>query len=148
MCLGRFEQPVRLGNVMSLENSLDGVVQQIPDCVAAGMVDIDTGRLLGIRGADSQPQEVNDLLAAAAGDLFQGPTVVSIEKMFQAACGMNPDAGCPPSREVIVFSDHYMHVFVRDERHAGQVLMTVCRPTASVGLVLAKAHASLAHLTC
>lgn len=128
---------------MSLTQTLNQVVQNVPECVAAGVVDIGTGMLLGIKTVDSHPQEVIDLLAAATGDLFQGPTVVSIEKLFKKARGLDPNSDDHYFREIIVLSDNLIHVFVRGRTHSGQVLVTVCRPTANMGMVLTKTRGSL-----
>lgn len=129
---------------MSLNEALNDVVRQVPDCVAAGMVDLETGMLLGIKTVDSHPQEVIDLLAAATGDLFQGPTVVSIEKMFKKARGLDPNNDHHYFREIIVLSDNLIHVFVRGKEDDGQVLVTVCRPSANMGMVLTKTRSCVA----
>lgn len=105
--------------------------------MAAGYVDIDTGMLLGIKTVDSHPQQVIDLLAAATGDLFQGPTVVSIEKIFKKQRGLDPDDPEHYFKEIIVLSSNLIHVFVRST-NGQQVLVTVCRPTANMGMVLTK----------
>ena len=67
---------------MSLDRALAQVIESVPDCIAAGLVDMTTGMLLGIRTVDSHPQEVIDLVAAATGDLFQGSNVTTIERLF------------------------------------------------------------------
>jgi hypothetical protein len=40
-------------------------VTQIPECVAAGYVDMATGMLLAVNTVDSHPQEVLDTVSAA-----------------------------------------------------------------------------------
>ena len=63
---------------MSLDNVLREAVRTIPECIAAGIIDLNSGMLLAIKTVDSHPQEVLDMLAAATGDLFQGENVVNI----------------------------------------------------------------------
>ncbi|MGW6424554.1 hypothetical protein ACWF82_17930 [Nocardia sp. NPDC055053] len=45
---------------------------EVPDCVAAGVIDLSTSMLLSVETVDNHPPEVLDLLAAATLDLFQG----------------------------------------------------------------------------
>lgn len=127
---------------MSLENELANVQRNVPECVAAGFVDIKTGMLLAIRTVDSHPQEVLDLVAAATGDLFQGQNVSAIESMFKRARGVQDD-GHHYFQEIIVLSDNLIHVFQRAKRNEDMVLVTVCRASANLGMVIAKARASL-----
>jgi len=71
-----------------LEQELQNAISSIPECVAAGYVDLSTGMLLGIKTVDSHPAEVLELLAAATADMFQGTNVVTIENMFKKARGV------------------------------------------------------------
>jgi hypothetical protein len=61
----------------TLDTVLQKSVTSVPDCVAAGYVDLASGMLLGVKTVDSHPQEVIELLAAATADLFQGPSVAA-----------------------------------------------------------------------
>lgn len=59
---------------MSLDATLQKAVTSIPECVAAGFVDLASGMVLSIKTVDSHPSEVFELLAAATADLFQART--------------------------------------------------------------------------
>lgn len=128
---------------MSLDTELANVQRVVPECVAAGYVDMKTGMLLGIKTLDSHPQEVIDLVAAATGDMFQGPNVSAIERTFKKIRGVKDD-GHHYFQEIIVLSDNLLHVFQRAKRNEDMVLVTVCRVSANLGMVLAKARAALA----
>lgn len=127
-----------------LDNMLQKAVTSIPDCIAAGYVDLESGMLLGIKSVDSQPQEVVELLAAATADLFQGPNVQAIEKLFRRARGLQED-GKHYFQEVIVNSDNLVHVFLRGKRQQ-QVATFVCRKGANLGMVLTKARMAMPEL--
>lgn len=127
---------------MSLETAIADATKVVPECVAMGLVDITTGMLLAIRTVDSHPQEVIDLVAAATGDLFQGANVTQIEKLFKRIRGVTDD-GHHYFQEIIVLSDNLIHVFQRCKRKEDMVLVTVCRVSANLGMVLTKARASL-----
>lgn len=128
---------------MSLDQALATVQKNVPECVAAGLVDMKTGMLLGVKTVDSHPQEVLDLVAAATGDLFQGSNVASIEQMFKRARGVKDD-GHHYFQEILILSDNLLHVFQRCKRTEDLVMVTVCRISANLGMVLAKSRAALA----
>ena len=127
---------------MSLDNALTKAQQTVPECVAAGYVDMSTGMLLGAKTVDSHPQEVLDLVAAATADLFQGQSVTAIEKLFRKSRGQTED-GRHYFKDIIVFSDNLLHVFLRSKKKADQVLVFVCRGSANIGMVLAKSRSIL-----
>lgn len=128
---------------MSLDDELANLQKNVPECVASGYVDMKTGMLLGIRTVDSHPSEVIDLVAAATGDLFQGQNVTNIEQMFKKVRGVKDD-GHHYFQEIIVLSDNLIHVFQRAKRNEDMVLVTVCRGSANLGMVLTKARGALA----
>lgn len=127
---------------MSLDQVLSQVVASVPECVAAGYVDAASGMLLAIRTVDSHPREVIDLLAAATGDLFNGPNVSMIETMFKRARGVS-DTGQHYFQEIIVNSDNLIHVFLRSKASQDYVAVFVCRRTANLGMALTKARMAM-----
>lgn len=130
---------------MALEHALTKVQQTIPECVALGYVDMSTGMLLAVKTVDSHPQEVIDLVAAATADLFQGPSVTTIEKLFRRSRGQ-PEDGSHYFREMVVFSENLLHVFLRGKRRPEHALVAVCRASANIGMVLTKTRLSLSEV--
>lgn len=124
---------------MSLDIALSKAQQDVPECVAVGYVDMSTGMLLGVRTLDSHPQEVLDLVAAATADLFQGKSVVAIEKLFRKSRGQ-PEDGRHYFNEIVVFSENLIHVFIRSKKLPMQSIVFVTRATANVGMVLSKSR--------
>ena len=45
----------------TLDNALQKAVTNVPECVAAGYVDLSTGMLLAIKTVDSHPSEILEL---------------------------------------------------------------------------------------
>ena len=129
---------------MSLDNALQKAVTAIPECVASGYVDLSSGMLLGIKSVDSHPSQVIELLAAATSDLFQGPSVQAIEKLFRSARGV-PENGQHYFQEIIVNSDNLIHVFLRGKKQE-QVATFVCRKGANLGMVLTKARTAMVEI--
>ena len=127
---------------MSLDTALAKAQGSVPECVAAGYVDMSTGMLLGVRTVDSHPQEVLDLVSAATADLFQGQNVTAIEKLFRKARGHDED-GKHYFNEILVFSENLLHVFLRSKRYRDQAAVFVCRGSVNIGMALTKSRLSL-----
>lgn len=130
---------------MSLEIAIEKAVASVPECVAAGYVDMATGMLLGAKTTDSQPVDALDLIAASAADLFQGANVSSIEKMFKDARGIT-DENHQCFKEIVVFSDNLLQVLLRGQRHTDHAVMFLCRKSANIGMVLTKSRLALPEL--
>jgi len=128
----------------NLSSALQSSISNIPECLAAGYIDLSSGMLLGIKSVDSQPPEVVELLAAATADLFQGANVRMIENIFKKARGLKED-GHHYFQEFIVNSENLIHVFIRgkNEEH---VSCFVCRKSANLGMVLTKARSAMSAL--
>jgi hypothetical protein len=115
-------------------------MSQIPECVAAGYVDMATGMLLSVKTVDSHPQEVLDMVSAATVDLFQGVNVTAIETMFKKTRGVTGADDQHYFQEILVFSDNLLHTFLRCKKNVNHVLVFVCRKSANVGMVIAKSR--------
>lgn len=126
----------------SLDSALQKAVTNIPECVAAGYVDLASGMVLSIKTVDSHPSSVIELLAAATADLFQGPNVSAIEQAFRKARGLPENHDHHYFQEIIVNSENLIHVFLRGKRQQ-QVAAFVCRKGANLGMVLTKARMSM-----
>ena len=124
---------------MSLDAALQKSVSEVPECVAAGYVDLSTGMLLAIKTVDSHPSEVLDVLAAATADMFQGPNVQLIESLFKKARGIANDAH-HYFQEMIVMSDNLVHVFMRSKSNEEHVVGFVCRKSVNLGMALTKSR--------
>lgn len=112
--------------------------QEIPDCLASGVVDMATGMLLSFDTNDSHPAEVLDLLAGATLDLFQGRNVVMIEDVFKERRGVISDQHY--FQEILVNSDNLTHLFVRNNQNEDVVAVVVCRRSVNVGMLFAQAR--------
>jgi len=124
-----------------LNNVLQTAIASIPECVAAGYIDLSSGMLLGIKSVDSHPTEVVELLAAATADLYQGTNVQIIESIFKKARGLKED-GHHYFQEFIINSDNLIHIFMRGKNEE-QVACFVCRRSANLGMALTKARSSM-----
>ncbi|BCB81423.1 hypothetical protein GCM10022251_18100 [Phytohabitans flavus] len=127
---------------MSISQAVTNVVkdfrQTVPDCVAAGIVDMSTGMLLAVDTVDSHPSEVLDLLAAATFDMFQGRNVVMIEEIFNKRRGIERTGHY--FREILVNSENLVHLFMRGTATDDMVAVVVCRRSVNIGMLFAQAR--------
>ncbi|MGV6805107.1 MAG: hypothetical protein ACWA49_12945 [Ruegeria sp.] len=126
---------------MSIEAALTDAMETIPDCIAAGYIDMETGMLLGTSTSDAAGSDVMDTLAIAVANLFQGRGIKAFEEMLQAAGLQEPEN--PGFGEIAVFSNDRLHVFLRTRKYPEHVVCYICQDSANVGLALTKSHLSL-----
>lgn len=124
---------------MSLDREIAKAIGDVPECLAAGYVDLSSGMLLGAKTVDSHPAEVLDLVAAATADLYQGPNVSTIEKIFKKTRGVE-DPNLRYFQEFVIFSDNLVHFFIRGKKNPEQVACFVCRKSVNLGMGLVKAR--------
>ncbi len=125
-----------------LEAALGRAQSDVPECVASGCVDMSTGLLIGLKTTDSHPSDVLDLVAAATAELFQGASVSTIEQMFRQSRRV-PEDGLHYFQEILVLSTNLLHVFLRFPRRQDHAVVFVCRRSANLGMVTAKARMAL-----
>lgn len=125
-----------------LESALARAQSDIPECVASGCVDMSTGLLIGVRTTDSHPSDVLDLVAAATADLFQGPSISTIEQMFRKSRNVAED-GYHYFQEITALSTNLLHVFLRSQRKPDHAVVFVCRRSANFGMVTSKARLAM-----
>jgi hypothetical protein len=121
---------------MSVESILTKSMKEVPKAIAAGVVDMATGMLLGVKTVDSHPQEVLDLVSAATKDLFEGDNVTAIEDTFKRARGVQTSERY--FKEIIVFSTNLVHIFARLKSMPSMVVVVICRTDTNLGLALVK----------
>lgn len=127
----------------NLDQAIQTAISSIPECLAAGYVDVSSGMLLSVKTIDSHPREVLDLVAAATADIFQGSNVSMIEQLFRKARGLPPDANAHYFQEIIVNSENLLHIFMRGKRYPDYIICFVCRKSANLGMALTKARMQL-----
>lgn len=127
----------------NLDQAIQTAISGIPECLAAGYVDVSSGMLLAVKTIDSHPREVLDLVAAATADIFQGPNVSMIEQLFKKARGLPADSDHHYFQEIIVNSENLLHIFMRGKRYPDYIICFVCRKSANLGMALTKARMQL-----
>lgn len=112
--------------------------QEVPECLASGVVDMATGMLLTFETTDSHPSEVLDLLAGATLELFQGRTVTMIEDIFKERRGLTTTERY--FQEILVNSTNLTHLFIRNNVNEDVVVVVVCPKSVNIGMLFAAAR--------
>ncbi len=126
---------------MSIETAIHTAMSAIPDCIAAGYVDMETGMLLSVESADTDDAEALENLALAVSNLFQGRGVKAFERLLRTAGLDNSEH--PGFGEIAVFSKDRLYIFLRTREYPDHVVCYICRDSANIGLALTKSHLSL-----
>jgi len=127
-----------------IDDVLKQVVGRVDGGVACGVVDLDTGMLLGIHNAASYPQSLNEMVAGATMDMFRGPNIARIEQAVRAQRG-EPEDGAHYFDEIHVTSRHNYH-FAKTVKDGRFVVMLVTRKTTNLGMGWASLKAAIAAL--
>jgi predicted regulator of Ras-like GTPase activity (Roadblock/LC7/MglB family) len=115
-----------------IDDACKEVVDKVDGALAAGVVDLDTGMLLGIYNGAQYTQTLNEVVAAAAMDLFRGPNVGRIEQMVRAHRGL-PENGDRYFEEIHVSSKNNYH-FMKTVKGGKAVIVLVTKKTTNIGM--------------
>lgn len=118
-----------------LDTAITSAKTQVPDCVAVGLVDLDSALLLAYKTTDQHPESILSMVAAAAQEMFEGANVKTIESLFAERRGV---AGESLINEVWFGTKGTQHFMVRGGRGGRQVVVFVCAKAANIGMILAK----------
>lgn len=115
-----------------IDEACKDVVTKVEGAIACGVVDLDTGMLLGIHNSAQYTQTLNEIVAGATMDLFRGPNVGRIEQMVRAHRGA-PENGEHYFQEVHVTSAHNFH-FMKTLRGGKAVIVLITKKTTNIGM--------------
>lgn len=135
---GENEEEAMMGKI---DEACKEVVNNVDGAVACGVVDLDTGMLLGIHNSAQYTQTLNEVVAAATMDLFRGPNVGRVEQMVRAHRGI-PEDGEHYFQEVHITSANNYH-FAKTMKGGKAVMMLVTKKTTNIGMGWAELKAAL-----
>lgn len=115
-----------------IDDACRDVVGKVEGAVACGVVDLDTGMLLGIHNGAQYTQTLNEIVAAATMDLFRGGNIARIEQMVRAHRGL-PENGDHYFQEIHVTSAHNYH-FAKTIKGGKAVIMLVTKKSTNIGM--------------
>jgi hypothetical protein len=115
-----------------IDDACREVVNKVDGAVAAGVVDLETGMLLGIHNGAQYTQTLNEIVAAACMDLFRGSNIGRIQEMVRSHRGV-PENGENYFHEIHVTSEHDFH-FAKTLKKGRAVMMLVTKKSTNIGM--------------
>jgi hypothetical protein len=115
-----------------MDDACRDVVTKVDGAVACGVVDLETGMLLGIHNIAQYTQTLNEIVAAATMDLFRGANIGRVEQLVRAHRGQ-PETGEHYFQEIHVTSNHNYH-FAKTLKGGRAVIMLVTKKTTNIGM--------------
>jgi hypothetical protein len=125
----------------STQEICKSVVEKVDDCVAVGVVDLNTGMLMGVHHTVPYfTQAYLDAVAAPAVEMFRGQNVRRIEELLGSQRGEQIKDSF---EEVFIASPKVFHfmIVIRDK---GAVVVMVTKKTVNQGMGWAALRNSLA----
>jgi hypothetical protein len=124
-----------------IDDVLKGVVDKVDGAVACGVVDLDSGMLLGIHNSANYTQSLNELVAGATMDMFRGPNISRIEQAVRAQRG-TPEDGAHYFDEIHISSANNYH-FAKVVKNGRYVMMLVTKKTTNMGMGWANVRSAI-----
>lgn len=122
-----------------LESQLSQALRTVPKAMAAGLLNLETRKLIDLKTTSSHPTEVFGHIAAASHDLYEGPNVRYVEEVFRRSRG-EQDADQRYFQEILMFSTNLVHYLCRLPKRQHLVFGVATSVHVNVGLVLVKAR--------
>lgn len=116
------------------------VLEKVDDCLAVGVVDLNTGMLMGVyHSVPYFTQAYLDAVAAAAVEMFRGKNVRRVEEMLSQQRG----EPIKDSFEEIFISSPKVFHFMATIKDKGAVVVMVTRKTVNQGMGWAAVRTNL-----
>lgn len=131
---------------MSLAAALDSAMAQVPGCVFAGFVELESGLMLAARPAGALTELEADNLAALAVVLYKAEPMRRLGDAIAGKAGGAASSGESRFGEALAISGARLHLFLRLPGQAGQVACFVSDHREDPAKVLDAARAGLATL--
>lgn len=124
-----------------IDDACKAVVTGVDGAVACGVVDLDTGMILGLHNSAAYSQTLNEVVAAATMDLFRGANVGKIQQMVRAHRGV-PEDGAYYVTDVHMTSEHNFH-FAKTIKGGKAVIMLITNKSTNIGMGWAQLKTSI-----
>jgi hypothetical protein len=126
---------------MPLRALLTDRVKEIPGCIGAGYIDLESGLPLAVVSDPPMDEAAQNLLAVGAVQAMSSSTASEL------GGALVPGAGDEPAfRETVILSEHSIHVFERMTNYPNEAVCLIFRADADPEMVLRAARGSLSKL--
>lgn len=133
--------PATNGTLKRIDVACERVVTLVSGGVACGVIDLESGGVLGLHNVRDTSGGQSELVAEATVDLFRGPNVARIEAMLREPRS-DEDAGDHVLEEVQLTSRRHLH-FAKTLKNGRAVILLVTLRTTSLGMGWAQLKAAI-----
>ncbi|MET0384562.1 MAG: response regulator [Polyangiales bacterium] len=116
-------------------------VAAVDGALALGVVDLETGMLLGVYNSSGFSRSLNEIVAAACVDMFRGSNLARVQRAIRAHRGASED-GAHYFEEIHITSAHNFH-FMKTIKRGKAVAVLVTSKKTIVGMGWAQLKAVL-----
>lgn len=124
---------------LSLDDALVAAMQAVPNCVAAGYVDMQTGFLLGMQGHDPDSMAALEAMSTSIANLILGRGVRVFEQLLSGG-GSAEGSGFG---EIAIYSGNRLYLLLRRPDQPDHLVCFVSDDHTNVGLALTKSAATM-----
>lgn len=115
-----------------IDDACKEVIDHVDGAIACGVVDLETGTLLGIHNASQSTNAINETVAAATRELFRGSHIGRIEQIVRSHRSV-PENGEHHFREVHVTSEQNFH-FAKAVKEGRSIILLVTKRSTNIGV--------------
>jgi len=115
-----------------IDDACKEVVDHVDGAIACGVINIQTGMLLGIYNASTDSGALNEVVASATRDLFRGTNIERIEQIVRAHRDV-PEGEGRHFREIHVTSERNFH-FAKAVRGGRSIILLVTKRSTNIGV--------------
>lgn len=128
---------------MDIEVGLKSSMEMIPQCISAAVIGLKNGMMVANVGEMPNVAHLDQLLPAAARDIFAGTNVEAVETAFAERAATSGRAGGAGLIDADILIVGPIWHFMWRLRDRSMIVVFVCRKPQNLGMVFARLESAL-----
>lgn len=120
---------------MTLNDALNNSLNEVPNGVASGYIDLKTGSLLGVSAIENKPQEILNVIATAVTELFESPLFKIFDNIWSENLSTD-DFEHDKFSEILFLGSEYITLLKRCNKNPQHAVMYVAQKTTPPGVLI------------
>jgi hypothetical protein len=125
-----------------LDQTFNNAISGIPNCVAAGVVDLSSGALLALQTKEDRPQEMLNVLTKTITELFEAPLMQAFSEIYTPTSDENKNSG-KGFKEILLLNEHHNYLLLKGRERTQLAIIIVTTKDTPVGLMMMKSISAL-----
>jgi len=130
---------------MALRDALRASLEDIPDGIAVGLIDLSTGTLISHYSQTELPQEFLNVATSAVSELIEAPIIRALNRIWESDPG-DQDIAEEGFSELLLFGNKYTILIKRFENLDHVAGIYVVRKETPPGVILMHVRANASEL--